>query len=202
MVEKARLIFQEIKRRIIKEIFKPNLLELEKAVEKLIGEYDTANWENRFVCGSALEILFCAFLKSLGFECKWLKEARYDLAIEGINFSLKSNFTGKGDIRLINILGDEKVVFKEPTLFFISEIGICYADPQMGIATKHTNDALVVETKEIKKMVENNEEWVIPIHIPTKPKDSKKIKTASYDVAKSILEEINSQHLKKYLISL
>jgi hypothetical protein len=89
----------------------------------------------------------------------------------------------------------KRLFLKEPTLFFISEIGICYADPQMGIATKHTNDALVVETKEIKKMVENNEEWVIPIHIPTKPKKS-------YDVAKSILEEINSQHLKKYLISL
>ena len=69
----------------------------------------------------------------------------------------------------------------------------------MEIATKHTSDALVIETKEIKKMIENNKEWVIPILIPLKPKNSKEIKTASYDVAKAILEEIKSQYLKKYI---
>jgi len=198
-VEKARLIFKEIKKKIAEENYRPNLSEFERAIEKLIAEYDTANWENRFVVGQALEILFCAFLKSLGFYCQLLKEKRYDLKIEGIDFSLKSNFTGKGDIRLINILGDERVIWQEPTLFFISEIGICYADPEMEIATKHTSDALVIETKEIKKMIENNKEWVIPILIPLKPKNSKEIKTASYDVAKAILEEIKSQYLKKYI---
>uniref|UniRef100_A0A7V3ZVB9 Uncharacterized protein n=1 Tax=candidate division WOR-3 bacterium TaxID=2052148 RepID=A0A7V3ZVB9_UNCW3 len=55
----------------------------------------------------------------------------------------------------------------------------------MGLATKYTSDALVIETKEIKKMIENNEEWVIPILIPLKPKNSKEIKTASYDVCQS-----------------
>jgi len=184
-VEKVRLIFKEIKKKIADESYRPNLSEFERAIEKLIAEYDTANWENRFVVGQALEILFCAFLKSLGFCCQLLKETRYDLKIEGINFSLKSNFTGKGDIRLINILGNERAIWQEPTLFFISGIGICYADPEMGLATKYTSDALVIETKEIKKMIENNEEWVIPILIPLKPKNSKEIKTASYDVCQS-----------------
>jgi len=40
---------------------------------------------------------------------------------------------------------------------------------------------------------------LIPISIPQKSKDSKRIRIASYDVAKSILEEIKSQYLKNYL---
>lgn len=42
-----------------------------------------------FVVGGALEVLFCALLGSIGFEYKWLKEAGYDIEINGIKFSLK-----------------------------------------------------------------------------------------------------------------
>ncbi len=83
---------------------------------------------------------------------------------------MKSNFTGTGDIRLINVLGDEKVTREEPTLFFISDMGICYADPQMDIDTRHTHDALVVNVKQIKEMTQNSDEWLIPVIIPRKPK--------------------------------
>jgi hypothetical protein len=196
---KSRLLFKEIKRRIENKKYKPNVLEFEKAVQKLVEEYNTANWENRFVVGGALEILFCALLKSLGFQCKWLKEARYDVKVNKMKFSLKSNFVGSGDIRLINILGDEKATWEEPTLFFISSLGICYADPQMNLRTKHTRDALVINTREIKNLVKNHNEWLISISIPRKSRSPKEAKTASYDVARSILEEINSQYLKKYI---
>jgi len=50
-----------------------------------------------------------------------------------------------------------------------------------------------------KKLLMNTDEWHISISIPQKPKNSKKIKTASYDVARSILKEINSKYLKEYL---
>ncbi|MGC8843893.1 MAG: hypothetical protein ACP5QS_08130 [bacterium] len=46
--------------------------EFEKAIEKLLNEYDTADWENRFVVGGAMEVLFCALVNSLGFSSKWL----------------------------------------------------------------------------------------------------------------------------------
>jgi hypothetical protein len=197
--ERARKLFRKIKEKIKDERYKPNLFEFEKSIQKLIEEYDTANWENRFVVGGALEILFIAFLRSLNFKCQWLKGPRYDIELEGVKFSLKSNFVGSGSIRLINILGDEKATWEEPTLFFISNIGICYADPEMKLKTTHTSDALIIEIKELKNLLKNSEEWLIPLSIPKKAKNSKIIKTASYDVAKSILEGINSQCLKKYL---
>lgn len=199
MYEKARKIYIDMKKIIESGNFDLQIAEFEKAVEKLITEYDTANWENRFVVGGALEVLFCALLNSIGFKCKWLKEARYDIEINGVRYSMKSNFTGTGDIRLINILGDEMVEWQEPTLFFISNLGICYADPMMGLPTRHTSDALVIRTRDIKSMIEKDDKWVLYIKIPRKSRNSKKIKTASYDVAKSILEEISSKYLRNYL---
>jgi len=199
LYEKERQTFRKIKERLENYRYKENLKEFEAAIKKLITEYNTSNWENRFIVGGALEVLFCALLKSIGFECKWLREARYDIEVDGAKFSMKSNLTGSGDIRLINILGDERVEWKEATLFFISNLGICYADPDMNLKTRHTNDALVINVKRIKENISNNSEWLIPINIPRKPQNSSKIKTASYDVAKSILEDIDSKYLKNYL---
>ncbi|MBC7327658.1 hypothetical protein H5T87_06045 [bacterium] len=177
-------------------------VEFEKALEKLLYEYDTSNWENRFVVGGALEVLFCALLNSLGFYCRWINEARFDLQIEDVKFSLKSNFTGSGNIRLINVLSEEKVSWKEATLFFISELGICYADPCMKLETKMKGDALVIDTSQIKSFVQELQDWLIEIKIPRKPKRNTALKTASFDVAKAILLEMNSQYLLKNLPSL
>lgn len=195
----ARKKFKEVRNDLLSEKYNENVIEFQIALQKLLSDYDTASWENRFVVGGALEVLFCALLNSIGHKCEWLREARYDISIDAIKFSMKSNFTETGDIRLINILGDEKVEWDEPTLFFVSGIGICYADPEMALQTRHTSDARVINVKELKMLVEGNSEWLIPIEIPRKPKNSTKIKTASYDVAKSILEEIKSKHLRKHL---
>lgn len=197
--KETRKKFQEIKKKIEDPDSREKTKEFERALEKLLFEYDTANWENRFVVGGALEVLFCALLNSLGFKTEWLKEARYDINIDGLSFSLKSSFTSSGDIRLINILGEEKAKWEEPTLFFISEFGICYADPKMNLKTKHTSDALTINVKEIKELIEKDQRWIIKITIPRKKSQPKIIKTASYDVAKSILEEINSKFLKNHL---
>lgn len=69
----------------------------------------------------------------------------------------------------------------------------------MGLPTKHTNDALIIKIKDVKSMIEKDDKWLIHIKIPKKSKELRQIKTASYDVAKSILEEINSKYLRKYL---
>jgi len=200
MFERARNIFKNIKKSIGSEEYKENISEFQKALEKLVYEYDTADWENRFIVGDTLEVLFCALLNSMGFKCKWLKERRYDIEVNGVKFSMKSSFTGSGDIRLINILGNETVTWEEPTLFFISGVGICYADPEIDIETRHKRDALVVRVGKIKEVIEqSNNEWLISIDIPRKPQNPTKIKTASYGVAKSILDEINSKYLRNHL---
>ena len=150
--KEAREIFEKIKNKLEDKKHSEHIKEFEIAIKNLVTQYDTANWENRFVVGGALEVLFCALVNSIGLKCIWLKETRYDIKINGVKFSLKSNFTGIGDIRLINILGDERVIWSEPTLFFISGAGLYYADPLMNLPTKHTNDALVINANEIKKI--------------------------------------------------
>jgi hypothetical protein len=50
-----------------------------------------------------------------------------------------------------------------------------------------------------KKKTRNNKMKEVTFKEARKPQNSKAIKIASYDVAKSILEEINSQYLKSHL---
>ena len=66
----------------------------------------------------------------------------------------------------------------------------------MKLPTKYTGDALVIKTRDIKSLIKKENKWLIDINIPRKPRYSANIKTASYDVAKVILDEINSKHLK------
>ncbi len=56
----------------------------------------------------------------------------------------------------------------------------------MSLETRHTHDALVINVKQIKGLIERDDSWLIhiEIEIPKKPQNSIKIKTASYDVAK------------------
>ncbi|MEO0130362.1 MAG: hypothetical protein ABIK76_01520 [candidate division WOR-3 bacterium] len=138
-------------------------------------------------------------LNACDFKSRRLQEIRYDIKVDGIKFSIKSNFTGSGDIRLINILGSGEAIWVEATLFSITETGICYADHQMGLKTKKTKDALTINTQEIKDFVERNNKWLIKISIPRKIEKPFPIKKASFAVCKSILEAINSQILKKYI---
>ncbi len=97
-MNKARDIFRRIKNAIEGPKFKNHICEFETAIEKVISEYDTSDWENRFVIGSVLEILFCALLNSTGFKSLILKERRYDIKVNEVKFSIKSNFIGTGDI--------------------------------------------------------------------------------------------------------
>lgn len=198
-MRKAREKFKEIKERLADNKNILAIKEFEEALKRLVEEYDTSDWENRFVVGGVLEILFSALLNACGFKSKRLQEIRYDIEIDSIKFSIKSNFTGSGDIRLINILGFTEAKWEEPTLFFISEVGIIYADQKMGLKTKKTSDALTINTQELKNFIEKNDEWLIKISIPKKQEKPERIKKASFDVCQSILQEINSKILKKYI---
>ena len=194
-----RNLFVKIKNDLLARKFSSNIVEFENAIQRLISDYNTANWENRFVVGGALEVLFCALLNSIGYKTKWLREKRHDIEINNVKYSIKSNFTGSGAIRLINILGNEEMDWNEATLFFISGLGICYADPEMNLSIQHTKDATLISVNQIKILVQNSPEWLIPLNIPHKPENRASNKIASYDVAKSILDEINSKLLKSHL---
>ncbi|NPA79523.1 MAG: hypothetical protein GXO29_00525 [Thermotogae bacterium] len=170
--------------------------EFERALDLLVKSYDTRNHENRFVVGGAVEVLFCALLRALGFRCEWLRERRFDLRIDGRSFSIKSNFTGRGTLRLINVMGDGRVEWGEPTLFFIGGRGVFYADPCMDVRVKRESDALTIRAEEIFKA---GGIWRINLKVPVKPKSSTRIRTASYDVARSVLEQIGSILLREHL---
>jgi hypothetical protein len=68
----------------------------------------------------------------------------------------------------------------------------------MGFKTERTKDALTIQIKEIKEFVKKDKKWLIEIEIPRKPNKKDKIRTASYDVVKNILDEIGSKYLKSY----
>ncbi|MEM0333642.1 MAG: hypothetical protein QXX30_04270 [Candidatus Aenigmatarchaeota archaeon] len=200
MYETERKIFTTVRKRILAEIGSPVIDEFEKAIRKLIFEYNTTLHENRFIVGGSLEIIFCSLLISLGFNALWLKERRFDISIDGSKFSLKSNLSGNGDIRLINVLGNEVAEWREPTIFFIGGRGIFYADPEMEIRTYSTGDATILKLKDLLEFNKRTSEWFINIKIPKKLKAKKnKIRTASYDVVKSILNEENCEILFKNL---
>jgi len=174
---KHREIFSSIKEKVESrskdETVNKIVGEFLKSLEKLISEYPTSIWENRFAVGGALEIIFCAFLRCLGFNCKRLNnEKRYDVEINECKFSIKSNFSGSGEIRLINTMGgDSEAKWGEPTIVFMGGKGIYYIDPCMGLKTKKKNDAITVNAGEVKKNAEEvksraGEDYFIEIKIP------------------------------------
>ncbi len=110
--------------------------------------------------------------------------------------SLKSNFTGRGAVRLINVMGDGSVEWNEPTIFFIGGYGVFYADPCMNVRSRRTSDALTVRVEDVLGV---GDSWRIDLRVPVKPKRTAHIKTASYDVARSVLEQIGSTLLERYL---
>jgi len=63
MFERARNIFKNIKKSIGSEEYKENISEFQKALEKLVCEYDTADWENRFIVGGCFGGSFLCIVK-------------------------------------------------------------------------------------------------------------------------------------------
>ncbi len=181
--------------------------EFVKAVKHLLEEYDTSIYENRFIVGGVIEYIFIALLKALGFNASHSGEndKRTDISVEyrgnELRFSIKTNFTGKGDIRLINKLGRGSEIFwDEPTIFLISGIGIVYADPGfLGDRTIDKGDAIVINVNCIKDFSDKNSYYKVNLEIPIKSEISSSFHTASFDVAKSVLERSNSKILIKYL---
>ncbi len=173
--------------------------EFENALTKLITDYNTTVYANRFIVGDAVEILLCALIRAVGMKCEISNQERTDLYIQipngpGGMFSVKSNFTGSGAIRLINVMGSsEETTWSEPTIFLIAGKGIYYADPYMSVSVKRTGDAITVNIKDIGKV--KDEFKFTNIRIPEKPDNPRSAMSPAYDVVKSILGSIKSKKL-------
>jgi hypothetical protein len=82
--------------------------EIEYALDQLLGRFATSVRENRFVVGGALEVILTAALRAVGIDAAdvGISEERIDIRIPSGGFSVKGHFSGAGNIRLINVLGD------------------------------------------------------------------------------------------------
>jgi hypothetical protein len=205
--ELERNFFKDFRSKCMKIQNREIVNEFVKAIEHLLKEYDTSIYENRFIVGGVIEYIFIALLKALGFNASHSgeKDKRTDIAVEyggnELKFSIKTNFTGKGDIRLINKLGKgSKIFWDEPTIFLISGLGIVYADSRfLGDRTIDKGDAIVINVNSIKIFSDENSDYKVNLEIPVKSEISPSFHTASFDIAKSVLERSNSKILIKYL---
>ena len=168
--------------------------DLESAIDMLRSSYNTAIRENRFIVGGAVEHLVVAVFNGARFPAQHVGrgDTRIDVVVrssgEEAGYSVKASFSSL-NVRLINTLGDSTPKWVDPTLFFVTNVGIVYVDPDLlPNATKRAKDAIVLKGPLLKAFIKTNPEWIIPLRIE-KPKTGKiaSSKTASEDVARSIV---------------
>ncbi len=202
-ISSARKVFLNLKKQLENPKNAKAVEEFENALSKLITDYNTTVYANRFIVGDAVEILLCALIRSVGMKCEISNQERTDLYIQipngaGGMFSIKSNFTGSGTIRLINVMGSsEGTTWSEPTIFLIAGKGIYYADPYMNIPVNRTGDAITVSIKDLEKT--KDEFKITNVRISEKPHNQQSATSRAYDVVKSILDSIGSKQLRKFL---
>ncbi|NPA34150.1 MAG: hypothetical protein GXO48_04375 [Chlorobi bacterium] len=202
-ISSVRKVFLDFKKQLENPKNSKAVEEFENALFKLITDYNTTIYANRFIVGDVVEILLCALIKAVGLKCEISNQERTDLYIQipngpGGMFSIKSNFTGSGTIRLINVMGSsEGTTWSEPTIFLIAGKGIYYADPYMNIPVKRTGDAITVNIKDLENV--KDELKLTGIRIPQKPDNPQSAISPAYDVVKSILETIKSKKLIKHV---
>lgn len=179
------------------------------AISRLLTEYNTTIYENRFVVGGAIEYILVAAFNALdSVRAKHIGKFNDRLDIEAgkkddrektAHYSIKGVFASPGDIRLINVLGEGgNAEWKEPTIFVLAGIGIVYADYLiLPEATRKTGDALVLVRQSFRKYLEARSEFLIDIKIPHKSgeRDLSESKTASEDVARVLLRKYKKLRL-------
>ena len=111
-------------------------------------------------------------------------------------FSVKSSFTKqRGEIRLVNTLGDSPTLWTEPTIFVLANRGIGYADPALlpDVARKK-RDAVVLPRRPLDRMHDGNPMWLFPCAVPVKESDPAQSRAASVAVATEVLRRTSSGH--------
>lgn len=200
--QNARSIFARFRERMAAD---PDLrVELEGAIDMLRSSYNTAIRENRFIVGGAVEHLVVAVMNGGGFPAQHIGrgDTRIDVVVRDSEIAVESGFSVKASFstlsaRLINTLGESNPEWKDPTLFFISNVGMVYADPDLlPDATIRAKDAVVLQGARLKAFISAHPEYVVPLRIE-RPKTGKiaSSKTASEDVARSIVRNFKKLSL-------
>ena len=168
--------------------------EVEYTLAQLLGRFATSVRENRFVVGGALEVILTAALRAAGVAAEdvGISEERIDIRIPNGGFSVKGHFSGTGNIRLINVLGDStQAEWSKGTLFVLHGMGIGYSDPDLlrAGATKREKDAIVLRYSQLKQFLETNPAYFISLQVPQATKEEKQSELVSRAVAREILRD-------------
>ena len=168
--------------------------EVEYTLAQLLGRFATSVRENRFVVGGALEVILTAALRAAGVAAEdvGISEERIDIRIPNGGFSVKGHFSGTGNIRLINVLGDStQAEWSEGTLFVLHGMGIGYSDAELlgAGATKREKDAIVLRYNHLKQFLETNPAYFISLQVPQATREEKQSELVSRAVAREILRD-------------
>ncbi len=147
--------------------------EYESGVKLAITRYNTTLRENRFIVGGIVEIFTLALMRSAGIEIEACgKEAvRGDLKLPGGEmFSLKTSFTERSNITLINKMGDSDRTWQTATLFVLANRGIIYGDPTMIMEDdlSQSGDRLDIKRRALNRFSQDPSN-LIEMNIPLKP---------------------------------
>ena len=174
--------------------------EYEIAVEILNETYNTAIHENRFISGGVVEILTLALMRSTGIQVEaWgEKGARGDLKLDtGQLISVKSSFTGKGNIKLVNKMGSDLPPWETATLFVLANIGMFTATPTMVKDDDFKDGNKAPDSRDITRDAINKLAMdslnVLRMNLPLKPpKDEEGAnRKVSDDVAIQLMEKLD-----------
>ena len=182
--------------------------EYERGVSNLVQRYNTAIYENRFLAGGVVEIFTLALMRSTGIEIEdyGARGVGGDLKLDsGEIISVKSCFTKRRDVILVNTRDDSYTPWTTPTLFILSNIGIVYGDPAMVDAEddlKRSNDNLSIRHMAVNRLAENALHH-IPMRIPFKPPASEAANSqkASDAVAIQLMNELEMNTLSDQVLS-
>jgi hypothetical protein len=176
--------------------------DIETALQQLLKQYNTIIRENRFIVGGVVEVILCTSLRAAGIEAAdvGISEQRADIVIPQGRFSVKGHFSGTGNIRLINVLGESShTEWDTATIFVLSGVGIGYADPELlPNAVRRTSDALLLRFSAIRTFLEKNHEYLIVCQVPSATIGHDSDKLVSRLVAREILKQtkILKEHLR------
>ena len=178
--------------------------EFESVIARLIEQYNTTIYENRFIAGGAVEVFVYALLRSVGTECHLFgSQAKSgDIMLPNSRFlSVKGTFTGgPSNVKLINQLGSGERHWKTATLFVVSEVGIVFGTPEMveSSEVRNLSDGVELTRKGLTHLIKQPQN-VFEIEIVRKPPTEMAGKSlrASHAVAKQVLEELKAEHLLK-----
>lgn len=188
-----RAAFRQLKRAVEGDAILKS--DIETALAALLGRFATTIYENRFVVGGALEVIMVAALRAAGVDATDVgaQEERLDVRIPDGGFSVKGHFSGSGNVRLINVLGDsEQANWSEATLFVPHGIGIGYADPDLlgsVSAVRRTRDAIVIRYSVLRTFFRNHPEWLIACQVPQSIQNKASSELVSRAIARQILAQ-------------